>query len=177
MEGILVMISTNTKKISSVIIFFSLFFVYSCETINEITGITKPDIDDTLISETPELILPPDFNREPKRRLGNSQEIDRQPLANQFQQPVYPTVVPRITNYYSPEDEASIHWQDSDLNISWPNDFEIILIHSRLGTSPFLLVGDEQKVDALLDQTLIKSLPHYRVGCCNDTSLFHEFHH
>ena len=97
------MILTNTNKISVVIIFFSLFFVYSCETLNEIAGITKPDIDDTLISETPELILPPDFNKEPRRRLSNSQDLDRQVLGNQFQQPVYPTVVPRITNYYSPE--------------------------------------------------------------------------
>ena len=103
MEGILVMILINTKKISSVIIFFSLFYVYSCETLNEIAGITKPDMDDTLISETPELILPPDFDKEPRRRLSNSQEIDRQTLGNQFQQPFYPTVVPRITNYYSPE--------------------------------------------------------------------------
>ena len=73
--------------------------------------------------------------------------------------------------------ELSDSFTDQEIFGNDENDFEIILIHSRLGTSPFLLVGDEQKVDALLDQTLIKSLPHYRVGCCNDTSLFHEFHH
>lgn len=33
----------------------------------------------------------------------------------------------KTTNYYHPKSERSIHWKDSELNISWPDTAEIII--------------------------------------------------
>ena len=58
--GMSAMILTKKK-----ILFFN-FFIYtytSCETLEELAGLNKVDIDDSLYEGTPDLILPPDFNK------------------------------------------------------------------------------------------------------------------
>ena len=53
-------------KFKLIIIIFSFnFFLVSCETIQELAGLTKPEIDDQLVNQTPDLILPPDFDAVP----------------------------------------------------------------------------------------------------------------
>ena len=95
---------------SNKILFFLLFFFVStsCETINEITGLGgKPDIDDSLAMETPDLVLPPDFGNEPRKSMIEEREIVSQSTYQppQVTQPLsgYQAVYPRITNYYSPK--------------------------------------------------------------------------
>ena len=94
---------------SNKILFFLIFFVStSCETINEITGLGgKPDIDDSLAMETPDLVLPPDFGNEPRKSMIEEREIVSQSTYQppQVTQPLsgYQAVYPRITNYYSPK--------------------------------------------------------------------------
>ena len=77
----------------------------SCETINELTGLAKPELDDSLAIETPGLVLPPDFGKEPRASMGESkQNIQQKNNAPQISQPMmsYQTINPRITNYLSP---------------------------------------------------------------------------
>jgi hypothetical protein len=89
----------NKHKIS--LLFALIFVLSSCESLNDVLGLSKSQIDDSLYSETPELILPPDFDKEPKPLKNVRQEKVEQ----QNFQPMttYPTVNPRITNYFSPK--------------------------------------------------------------------------
>ena len=100
MEDMLVMTSS---KFLTLLIFF--FLSTSCETINELTGLAKPELDDSLAIETPDLVLPPDFGKEPRASMVESkQNIQQKNNAPQISQPMmsYQTINPRITNYYSP---------------------------------------------------------------------------
>ena len=56
---------TLTKKKSLLILTFSFVFISSCETLEDLAGLNKVSIDDSLYSGTPDLILPPDFNKDP----------------------------------------------------------------------------------------------------------------
>ena len=56
---------TLTKKKSLFLLIFSFIFVSSCETLEDLAGLNKVDIDDSLYEGTPDLILPPDFNKDP----------------------------------------------------------------------------------------------------------------
>ena len=82
------------------------FLSTSCETIGDLTGINKPDIDDSFAQETPDLVLPPDFGKEPRVEvLENRENIPQRSSVQQMQQPMigYQTINPRITNYISPK--------------------------------------------------------------------------
>ena len=50
------MLVTTSSKFLTLLIFF--FLSTSCETINELTGLAKPELDDSLAIETPDLVLP-----------------------------------------------------------------------------------------------------------------------
>lgn len=97
------MLVTTSSKFLTLLIFF--FLSTSCETINELTGLAKPELDDSLALETPDLVLPPDFGKEPRASMVKSkQNIQQKNNAPQISQPMmsYQTINPRITNYLSP---------------------------------------------------------------------------
>ena len=97
------MLVTTSSKFLTLLIFF--FLSTSCETFNELTGLAKPELDDSLAIETPDLVLPPDFGKEPRASMGESkQNIQQKNNAPQMSQlmPSYQSINPRITNYLSP---------------------------------------------------------------------------
>ena len=95
---------TLTNKKSLFLLIFSFIFVSSCETLEDLAGLNKVDIDDTLYEGTPDLILPPDFNKDPttlkRTKISTNQQI---PQENYQQMLPYQTVNPRITNFFSPQ--------------------------------------------------------------------------
>ncbi len=89
------------KKLN-VWIFLFLFLVSSCETLQDFAGLSKPDLERELIDETPELVLPPDFNR--VARPTNTRKIQQNNnLNNTFQQTQFQTIQPRVTNFIAPQ--------------------------------------------------------------------------
>ncbi len=102
MEGMFAM--TLTKKKSLFFIIFSFIFSSSCETLEDLAGLNKIDIDDSLYEGTPDLILPPDFNKDPttlkRTKTTTNQQI---PQENYQQMLPYQTVNPRVTNFFSPK--------------------------------------------------------------------------
>ena len=61
----------SKKKITKIMIILT-FFLNSCESFKIASGITKPTMEDDLVNETPELILPPDFESRPMESNRNS---------------------------------------------------------------------------------------------------------
>lgn len=104
MEDMFVMTLINSKNKPIWFILISFIFLSSCETLNDLAGLSKAEIDDSLVSETPDLILPPDFDEEPSR-TSQSSNVSREDLSlNNFQQPMnYRTVTPKVTNFFSPQ--------------------------------------------------------------------------
>lgn len=101
MEVMFVMIS---NKLNTFIILSVSLFLASCETIGDITGLNKPTIEDNIFSETPDLVLPPDFGKEPVADSNQlSQRIERSDYPNINLQNNYQSINPRITNYISPK--------------------------------------------------------------------------
>ena len=95
---------TLTKKKSLLILTFSFAFISSCETLEDLAGLNKVSIDDSLYSGTPDLILPPDFNKDPAS-LKTLKKSPDQPISQpNYQQFLpYQTVNPRVTNFFSPK--------------------------------------------------------------------------
>ena len=69
-----------TKKKSLIFLIFSLILTTSCETFEELAGLDKANINDSLYEGTPDLILPPDFNKDPtsfRRTKNTNQQISQ----------------------------------------------------------------------------------------------------
>ena len=99
---------TLTKKKSLLILTFSFVFISSCETLEDLAGLNKVEIDDSLYEGTPELILPPDFDKDPKPTISSRKNLNQQTVQPNYQQTLsYQTVNPRVTNYFSPKINAS----------------------------------------------------------------------
>ena len=83
---------------------FSVFVLNSCETLQDFAGLNKPDLEINLFEETPELVLPPDFGKVAKRnKYRNEKIINQTPdFSDNFQQPQYQSIQPRVTNYIAP---------------------------------------------------------------------------
>ena len=93
---------------------FSVFLI-SCETLDDLAGFSKPDIEENIFSETPDLVLPPDFGKEP---IANANQTNQRVVQPQYpninQQNNYQTINPRITNYISPKINAQSSPSPSD---------------------------------------------------------------
>ena len=93
-----------TKKKSLIFLIFSLILTTSCETFEELAGLDKANINDSLYEGTPDLILPPDFNKDPnsfkRTKKNTNQQISQ---ANYQKMLPYQTVNPRVTNFFSPK--------------------------------------------------------------------------
>ena len=64
----------------------------------------KVDIDDSLYEGTPDLILPPDFNKDPTSLKRTKKNTNQQISQENYQQMLpYQTVNPRVTNFFSPK--------------------------------------------------------------------------
>ena len=99
-----VMFAMISNKLNAFIILSVSIFLSSCETVSDLAGLSKPDIDDNVFSETPDLVLPPDFGKELVADANQlSQRIERSEYPNTNLQNNYQTVNPRITNYISPK--------------------------------------------------------------------------
>ena len=83
---------------------FSVFVLNSCETLQDLAGLNKPDLEIDLFEETPELVLPPDFGKVAKRNKYRNEKIITQTpdFSDNFQQPQYQSIQPRVTNYIAP---------------------------------------------------------------------------
>ena len=83
---------------------FSVFVLNSCETLQDFAGLNKPDLEIDLFEETPELVLPPDFGKVAKKnKYRNEKIINQTPdFSDNFQQPQYQSIQPRVTNYIAP---------------------------------------------------------------------------
>ena len=83
---------------------FSVFVLNSCETLQDLAGLNKPDLEIDLFEETPELVLPPDFGKVAKRnKYRNEKIINQTPdFSDNFQQPQYQSIQPSVTNYIAP---------------------------------------------------------------------------
>ncbi len=102
MEVMLAM--TLTKKKNLIFLISLLLLISSCETLSEISGLEKTVIEDSLYEGTPDLILPPDFNKDPTTLKRTKKSTNQQiPQENYQQMLSYQTVNPRVTNYFSPK--------------------------------------------------------------------------
>ena len=95
---------TLTEKKSLIFLIPLLIIISSCETLNELAGLEKVQIDESLYEGTPELILPPDFDKDPESTISSRQNLTQQPVQPNYQQMLpYTTVSPKVTNYFSPK--------------------------------------------------------------------------
>ncbi len=97
------MILINSLK--KTIAFVALFFLFSCETFNDLAGLSKQEFDDSLASDTPELVLPPDFGKKatPGEEPRNMQRNDGFANTRNFMPPQnFQPAYPRVTNYVAP---------------------------------------------------------------------------
>lgn len=95
---------TLTKKKSLFSLIFLFIFTTSCETLEDLAGLNKVDMDDSLYEGTPDLILPPDFNNDPTTFKRTKKSTNQQISQENYQQMLpYQTVNPRVTNFFSPK--------------------------------------------------------------------------
>ncbi|MDC3091053.1 hypothetical protein OA848_01545 [Rickettsiales bacterium] len=112
------MILISKKKISKIIVLL-VFFLNSCEAIKMASGITKPTMEDDLVNETPELILPPDFESRPMNNAKNSYR-DRNNLTQEnpeFSEQIIDNrnfVQPRTQNFMAPMVQVPLSTSPSD---------------------------------------------------------------
>ena len=90
------------------LIFIPCLLLGSCESIKNVTGFSKPSVEDNIASETPELVLPPDFEARPRVQSRNTynvqdNQINDQDFLVQDRKNTEMFVVPKAQNFVAPE--------------------------------------------------------------------------
>lgn len=94
------MISMKSKFL---ILIFS-FVLSSCETLQDFAGLSKPNLEKDLIDQTPDLILPPDFNRTARKSNNIQRQSEQRSLEpNISYQEGVQSIQPRVTNFIAPQ--------------------------------------------------------------------------
>ncbi len=101
MEGLCV--TTMIKKKINLSILVFLFLMSSCESLQDFAGLSKPDLERELIDETPELVLPPDFNKVARSSDKRKTQLNDNNFYNVPQQTQFQTIQPRVTNFIAPQ--------------------------------------------------------------------------
>ena len=91
---------SNHHKILTICL---VFLLTSCETLQDIAGLTKPNLENDISDELPELVLPPDFNRVAKRGERVNTQIQTRPELNDQYQFQNQSVRPQVTNFIAPK--------------------------------------------------------------------------
>ena len=87
-----------------ILIVIPLLFLGSCESLKSITGFSKPVLEEDIASETPELVLPPDFEAKPRVQSNNTYNVKNDPIISQDfsvqeQQSSKKFVLPKAQNF------------------------------------------------------------------------------
>ena len=89
---------------SNITLIFLCFIISSCETLSEFAGLTKPDLENEIIEQTPELVLPPDFDRVAKS--SSKRPIQSRVNTVEYNNSMnrqYQSVQPQVRNFLAPQ--------------------------------------------------------------------------
>ena len=96
-------VTTMTNKLHKIFILISVFCLISCETIQDIAGLTKPNLETDISNEIPELVLPPDFNKVARKATRKSSQVRNTPIFDNQFQTQQQSIRPQVTNYIAPK--------------------------------------------------------------------------
>ncbi len=99
--GLCVMTMINFHH--KILTIFLVFLITSCETLQDVAGLTKPNLENDISDELPELVLPPDFNRVAKRGERVNAQIQTRPEFIDQYQFQNQSVRPQVTNFIAPK--------------------------------------------------------------------------
>ena len=94
---------TMTDKLHKIYILISVFCLISCETIQDIAGLTKPNLETDISNEIPELVLPPDFNKVARKSTRINSQVRKTPIFDNQFQTQQQSIRPQVTNYIAPK--------------------------------------------------------------------------
>ncbi len=106
MVGICVMILI--KFFSNFLFFSIIVLLTSCESFKSVMGLSKPVFEDSVASETPDLVLPPDFDVAPTNKITNtyssklSTDVQNNYSENNFNLGLNNSVEPEARNFLAP---------------------------------------------------------------------------
>ena len=96
-------VTIMTDKFHKIFILISVFCLISCETIQDIAGLTKPNLETDISNEIPELVLPPDFNKVARKGTRISSQVRKPPIFDNQFQTQQQSIRPQVTNYIAPK--------------------------------------------------------------------------
>ena len=97
-----------TKFFSNFLFVFLVVLLTSCESFKSVMGLSKPAFEDSVANETPDLVLPPDFNLAPTNKITNtyssklSTDVKNNYSEDNFNQGLNDSVIPEAKNFLAP---------------------------------------------------------------------------